>query len=352
MTRPRIGWYVHHHGRGHVSRFLAVRPHLDADVTVFSSMPAPAGLPAGTEWVALPLDNELEDHDGHVLDPYAAAPTGFGRFHWVPQGHRAHRRRLALIAERAEGFDAFVVDVSVEVAAFVRLLGLPVALFSQPGTRTDAPHRLAFDIADVILCPWPAGTHDLSVFGGSAERVHTVGGISRHARRPRADAEPGSVLLLGGIGSAEGRPGVWSTLEARFPELSWRSAGYLPGTHTDDPWDAICRAEVVISAAGQNSIADIAAADRPVVVVPQERPFAEQVATARALARDGFAVELDDWPNPEAVAAALERVRSRPTPWAEWGVEQGAAEAARLIRGLVPTRSGSAPTASIPAVSP
>jgi hypothetical protein len=352
MTRPRIGWYIHHHGRGHVSRFLAVRPHLDADVTVFSSMPAPAGLPAGTEWVALPLDNELEDHDGHVLDPYAASPTAFGRFHWVPQGHRAHRRRLALIAARAEAFDAFVVDVSVEVAAFVRLLGLPVALFSQPGTRTDAPHRVAFDIADVILCPWPAGTHDLSVFGGSAARVHTVGGVSRHAGRPRTDAEPGSVLLLGGIGAAEERPSVWSALEHRFPELSWRSAGYLPGTHTDDPWDAICRAEIVISAAGQNSIADIAAADRPAVVVPQERPFAEQATTAGALDRDGFAVELDAWPDLDAVAAALDLARSRPTRWADWGVDRGAADAARLIRGLVPTLSGPVPVATPRAVAP
>ncbi len=40
-----VGWYVHHHGAGHITRFLAVRPHLDAQVTVFSSLAAPDPLP-------------------------------------------------------------------------------------------------------------------------------------------------------------------------------------------------------------------------------------------------------------------------------------------------------------------
>ncbi|PSL37792.1 putative glycosyltransferase [Labedella gwakjiensis] len=343
MTRPRIGWYVHHHGRGHVSRFLAVRPHLDADVVVFSSMEAPAELPVGTEWVALPLDNEVEERDGRVLDPYDpdAEATVRGRLHWAPIDHRGHRRRLGLIAARADELDAFVVDVSVEVAVFVRLLGLPLALFTQPGARVDVPHELAFAIADRIIAPWPPGTHDTSVFGAGAEHLHTVGGISRSVGRERPAVEPGTVLLLGGIGPVGEREAVWASLSERFPDVRWRSAGYLPGTFVDDPWEAICRAEVVISAGGQNSVGDIAAAGRPAIVVAQERPFEEQVTTARVLDREGFAVSLDEWPDPDALAEALDRVRSRPTRWAEWGVDRGAATAARLILDLVPAAASS-----------
>ncbi|RUQ98272.1 glycosyltransferase [Labedella endophytica] len=333
-STPRIGWYVHHHGHGHVARFLAVRPHVDAHVTVFSSMTPPSPLPERTDWVRLPIDNAVEDHDGRVLDPYAAEPTAGGRLHWAPLGHRGHRERLSLIAANAASLDAFVVDVSAEVAVFVRLLGLPLALFSQPGPRTDAPHRLAFDVANVIICPWPEGAHDLSAFGDAQARLHTVGGISRHAGRERAEVERGSVLLLGGIGEAAERPAVWHTLTARFPDVSWRSAGFLPDTFADDPWDAICRAEVVISAAGQNSVADIAAAGRPAIVVPQERPFEEQVTTARALEGDGLAVSLGSWPDPDAIGEALDRARSTAPRWESWRVDSAAVSAAELIRGL------------------
>lgn len=335
---PRIGWYVHHHGRGHLSRFLAVRPHLDAEVTVFSTLEAPVALPARTEWVILPLDNAVEERDGHVLDPYdpAAEATARGRLHWAPRGHRGHQRRLALIAARAERLDAFVVDVSAEVAVFVRLLGLPLALFTQPGSRVDVPHELAFAIADRIIAPWPDGVHDTGVFGAGVDRLDTVGGISRSAGRERAAVEPGTVLLLGGIGPVEGREATWASLAARFPAIRWRSAGYLPDTFVDDPWEAICRAEVVITAGGQNSVADVAAAGRPAVVVPQERPFAEQLTTAHALERDGFAVCLEEWPDLDALAGALASARERPTRWAAWGVESGATTAARLILDLVP----------------
>jgi hypothetical protein len=47
---PRLGWYVHHHGRGHLTRLLAIAPHLDAEVDAVSILAAPAGLPSGWTW--------------------------------------------------------------------------------------------------------------------------------------------------------------------------------------------------------------------------------------------------------------------------------------------------------------
>jgi hypothetical protein len=328
----RIGWYVHHHGAGHLTRMRAVRPHVRAEVTVFSSLPAPAVLPPATDWVVLPRDDEPESRGGVLRDPHDADadPTAGGRLHWAPLRHAGHRSRLAAIAAAAGDLDAFVVDVSAEVAAFVRLLGLPLALFTQPGERVDAAHRLAFDLADVVICPWPAGMHPVDHLGDPA-RVHEVGGISRHAGRPVDAAVPGSVLLLGGIGAEHERDATWRMLHAELPDERWSSAGFLPGSEVDDPWPLLGRAEVVVSAAGQNSVADIAAASRAAVLVPSERPFDEQAATARALARTGGAVVLDSLADPAAVAAALALARSRPSAWASWGVDAGALAAARLI---------------------
>ena len=44
-----IGYYVHHQGRGHLSRLQAVAAHLHTPVVGLSSLPKPAGWHG--EWV-------------------------------------------------------------------------------------------------------------------------------------------------------------------------------------------------------------------------------------------------------------------------------------------------------------
>ena len=53
---------------------------------------------------------------------------------------------------------AIVVDVSVEVALFVRLLGVPVIVMAMPGERIDGPHALVHQIADHIIAASATGT--------------------------------------------------------------------------------------------------------------------------------------------------------------------------------------------------
>ena len=51
--------------------------------------------------------------------------------------------------------NVMVVDVSVEVAMLVRLLGVPVVVMAMPGDRIDAAHDLVYQAADHILAAWP-----------------------------------------------------------------------------------------------------------------------------------------------------------------------------------------------------
>jgi len=69
---------------------------------------------------------------------------------------------MALIAEWIEQARpaAVVVDVSVEIAVFVRLLGVPVIVMAMPGQRTDAPHVLVHQIADRIVAAWPGELYE------------------------------------------------------------------------------------------------------------------------------------------------------------------------------------------------
>jgi len=310
-----VGWYVHHHGMGHLTRFLAIRPHVAASVVAFSSLPPPAALPGGTTWVQLPRDDEDEGSGA----PSAAEPTAGGALHWAPIGHRGHAERLAAIAARAPHLDALVVDVSVEVTLLARLLGRRVVLVTQPGDRTDAPHVLGRRLADAVIAPWPAD-------GGE---VHPVGGISRFATRARAaSCRPGTVLALGGGGRDEAWDAMLREAIAATPDRQWRVAG--GATWIDDPWEALCEAEVVVTAAGQNAIADVAAAGTSAIVVPRPRPFDEQHRTAAMLDELGLAVVADasapgDWP------ALLARAQALEPDWSAWGVPGAAGRAAAII---------------------
>ena len=88
-----IGWYVHHHGGGHLRRLQAIRPHLRYhDVTVLSSLRRPddwqgdwVHLPMdlGAHWIHAPQDNPLvplAHHDKQAHTPaYKAVPVRLSR---------------------------------------------------------------------------------------------------------------------------------------------------------------------------------------------------------------------------------------------------------------------------------
>jgi hypothetical protein len=299
-----IGYYVHHHGRGHLVRAQAVVAHLTEPVTVFSSLPRPEGWVG--EWVVLPLDTAEA----------VTGQTAYGRLHWVPTGVPGLRDRMAAVAEwiARTAPTVFVVDVSVEIALLARLHGVPVITLALPGEREDAAHRLGYDISDAIIATWPASAGECltGVSPSAARRVHHVGGLSRYA--PSAATVPAAggsghrhaVVLTGAGGDGFTAELVRS---ARQATPGWRIThlGGGSGRWVDDPWDLLRSADVVVVHAGQNAIADVAAARRPAVVVPQSRPYGEQAATARVLAAGPWPVTVVADPPEGSWATLLER---------------------------------------------
>ncbi len=327
-----VGWYVHHHGRGHLTRFEAVRPHLPGRVVAFSSLEAPSDLPPDTRWVVLPRDDAAYVRNGESIDPRSSDPTAGGLLHWAPLGHPGHRRRLAAIAAASIDLDAFVVDVSVEVALWVRLLGLPTVVVTQPGDRTDGVHALAYRAADRILAPWPEGSVPSVALDEARDRVAWVGGVSRFAGRSRTVArEPRSVLVLGAALAG----GALERARAESTNAGWtfRTVGTDAAQWSADPWDALCAADVVVSAAGQNSVADLAAAGARAVVIAQERPFDEQAATAAELDRAGLAV-VSHPPEPGGFVDLLDRARALDPRWERWRTDGAPERAAAVIASV------------------
>jgi UDP-N-acetylglucosamine--N-acetylmuramyl-(pentapeptide) pyrophosphoryl-undecaprenol N-acetylglucosamine transferase len=256
---------------------------------------------------------------------------------------------MALIARWVEQVrpSVVVVDVSVEVATFVRLLGVPVVVMAMPGERTDAPHLLVHQLADHVIAPWSRAMHEPTWLRVHADKTTYAGGISMFAGRPRAPrpdrAGRPTVLVLGGAGGSDVTQETVDDCASALPDIAWQTLGLANGPATADPWPDICAADVVVTHAGQGCIADVAAARRPAIVLPQPRPFAEQHATATALSRHGLAVVVDAWPTPGSWPELIARARRLDADrWRSWGTDDAAARAASAIQT---TAARLAPTA-------
>ncbi len=348
-----IGYYIHHQGSGHRHRALCVQSLAEVEITGLSTAPRPADWLGG--WVDLPDDAG----SGPEQDV-----TAHDRLHYVPLYSRGLSARMAMISAWIETArpHAMVVDVSVEVALLARLHGLPVVVVAQPGRRGDAAHRLAYDVASTIVAPWPQQLGGL--WGATPEdlaKTRFVGGISRFAPadspadrsvdRPdvalgvaRPAASVRRVVVVNGTGGRGSSAADVAAARLATPGWEWVHLDRAHGTWVDDPWPLLCSASVVVSHAGQNLIAEIAAARRPALLLPQDRPFDEQLVMASALEAAGLpAVVRDAWPTPAEWPELLDRLgRLDGSRWSSWNDGHGAARMADLLLGLEPARAVSA----------
>lgn len=336
-----IGYYIHHHGRGHLHRAAAVAAQLTEPVTALSSLPEPAAPHPFAAWLRLPHDDDAAAdlaaataHDGPPR-----AHTAGGALHWAPLGSAGYRDRMAMLAGwlTTHRPRLLVTDVSVEVTVLARTLGVPVVVMAGAGRRDDAPHTLAYRLAERVVAPWPDAVYRPTYLEPFADKVRYTGAISRFDARPVvAPSGRGQVLVLLGTGGTELTAADVQAASAACPGAAWQAHGVAGSAWSEDVWSALMAADVVVVHAGQNALAEVAAARRPAVVVPQPRPFGEQAATADALAEHGLAVVTEGWPRPRdwpgVIARALALGGER---WAEWSPGDGAARAARAVEEVL-----------------
>ncbi len=293
-----IGYYVHHHGVGHLTRSGAIAAAMDEPVTVLSSQPRPAGHPS-TEWIDLPMDTDR----AAPVDPSANA-----MLHWAPVGVAGLTDRMAAIAAWIADSSPrlVVVDVSVEVTVFVRLMGIPVVVMAMPGRRGDDVHSLAYRMATHIVAPWSRAVYDPVWLHPFNDKTTYSGSISRFDGRARVEIDEAPTVLV--LGAAGGTSLTAEILAAwADPRYRTRAIGLGGLDWVDDVWPLLCSAEVVVTHAGQNAVADVATAAVPAVIVPQQRPFGEQIATADALAAARIAAVTPRWPTSAEWTPILDR---------------------------------------------
>lgn len=324
----QLGIYAHHHGAGHLARAAAIARAWEGRVTVLTSTPPLDLGGSGIDVVLLPPDGgETGTDTPEVL-------------HHAPLGDDGLRERMARIAGwiNAARPDVVLVDVSVEVALLTRLHGVPTAVVRQPGRRDDEPHRLCYELADLVIAPWGEP--------GERDGVVHVGLVSRFDDRPRRFGRTGDdtirvVVAVGSGGTSLSHERLVELADALPPDHRLEVLGVVPGPVSDaphvptegwvhDPWPALVGADVVISSASLNLVAEVAAAGTPQVVVPEERPHGEQEAHARVLEELWGIPRCDGW-GAQLVPHVLAARRAGPRHVSD---RQGAGRAAEALAKL------------------
>jgi predicted glycosyltransferase len=310
--RPRILYYAHQHGSGHVRHAARLAATGAFELTVVTaSEQAGRLLPPGTRTLKLPPDL-VPDHR------QAAGST----LHYTPAGPVIRDRFAALWhAARDVDPDAVVVDVSVEAALFLRLAGYPVIYRRMQGDRGDPGHELAYAEAHHLVAyhgptledpDWRRRFAEKTTFLGVPDDGGRLGAavpVTRRGRHPR-------IAVVTGTGGDGVHVGDLVRAAQRVPGARWAVYGPVRGTGTPDGragrppsgsgrpvvsgtvppnlelhgWStgvegAMRAADLVVVSAGYNAVAEAAASRRPVVLAPEERPFDEQVRFARAAHR-------------------------------------------------------------------
>ncbi|MGJ9373505.1 glycosyltransferase family 2 protein [Nesterenkonia sp. CF4.4] len=348
-----IGWYIHHQGRGHLHRATAVAQAAAArgmQITGISSLPEPSDWPGEAGWVQLDRDDTAGEDDGGFREP-----TASGALHWAPLRHAGLRRRSAQLSAWIDHAapQLLVADVSVEIALLARLHGIPVVTVALPGDRNDPAHRLGYGISSAVVGMWPAEAS--GIFHGAAE-VHALGGLSRFSPESRAGSaervtqdhrdtakrtEPedrqSEVLVLSGGGGGAVTDAAIAQLRRVLPQARLRVLGG-EGSWEADPWPLLIRADLVLTAAGQNSIAEIAASRTPALVTALDRPHQEQDHMLDALERGPWPVLRAPEPGDDAGwdRAVNQALALEGQDWASWSDGAAADRFAELLHSMLP----------------
>jgi hypothetical protein len=317
MIRP-VGYYVHHQGAGHRHRARNVAAALGRPCTLIGTFGDAGGEDAGAGPVL-----DLPDDRREGVASFAVSEAERGKpeaFHYAPVGNSGVRRRMARLASWIVTADPvlMVVDVSVEMTLFARLMSIPAALVRLTGSRLDTPHLEAFRSAALLLAPFPAVFESPDTPVWVRDKTYYGGFLARPASGAPAPGRCRTVAVVFGRGGAMGDASGLDEAARATPDVAWHVYGPVSGHREGPPnlfihgWrtdigKALDDADTVVGAAGDGLLAEVAVRAKRFICLPEERPFHEQRDKGRTLAAHGMAVVLDTWPSASAWPDILRR---------------------------------------------
>jgi len=272
-----------------------------------------------------------------------------------------------------------VVDVSAEISLLTRLASVPQIVMRQHGNRTDAAHVSAYEAAETLLAPFPEIMEDELTPQWVRQKTVYLDGFCRQGEKAATEITPSHarsrlgierdqqlVVVMIGRGGCDQLDEQLNDAARTAPAYRWMVIGCeQPNEHAglsnlhyagwvDQPELYLQAANVVVTAAGHNSVMEIGRLRKPFVAVAQSRPFDEQIRKAHVLQRENLAIGLSHWPAPEDWPAVLENAKALDVRrWDEVFTAKGAVQAARHIEHMAGqshaiSKIGSSTTATSP----
>jgi UDP-N-acetylglucosamine--N-acetylmuramyl-(pentapeptide) pyrophosphoryl-undecaprenol N-acetylglucosamine transferase len=316
--RPLVGLYVHD-SPGAVARARAVVPHLTAKTVLLSraSLDGPGFGDLLTLRLPPPAPGSMP-----LVDPAADAVLGGDLV-----------ARVATWVQQ-ETPDLLVVDGPLDLALVGAVCGVPTVPLRRMGRPVGPGHVATHHLAASWLAPYPAALEPADTPMELRQRTVHAGFLSpfegrrlgvRAARRKLGlDEDARHVTIVAGqdgmgIRTADLVAAADAAVHWTFSVLGRVEGGAAdhPRVHLagwrDDPLPHLIAADVVVSGASLSVVADVAAVERPLAVIPASRRDDEEVRLAGALEEAGAATVLDAWPGAMAWPALLADLLDQPT---------------------------------------
>ncbi|UKT64688.1 glycosyltransferase [Pedobacter mucosus] len=296
MIKPTIFYFVHAHGNGHRATFNMLYPALSMYFEV----------------IAVTTNNEITEylhqkHNVQVLElppkypaDYEIPAHTFSKAFEVTPYALAPANRAKALAEFIAYYNpkAFYCDGVPELAIMVRGMGVPVVLIHLPGNVMNDPTQVfAHELADHIVAHFPSFLEQPNY--QFAYKTYYSGYISQYAHfdlqeSNKSDIQNITVLM----GYDNYNESVLRNI-TRDQNTQFTIIGNKQDYHLGKncvllgPVNDISKAivgDVVVSAAGQNTIAELLSLGKRLVLLPEPRPYDEQVVHANVLANQHIAL--------------------------------------------------------------
>ncbi len=315
MTKPTLFYFVHAHGNGHKATFHMLYPAL----SVFF------------EVIAITTNHEVtaylhKNYDVQVLELPPKYPTNYHlpehtfskAFEVTPYAIEPATRAKTL-AEAIERYKpkTFYCDGVPELAIMVRGMGVPVVLVHLPGNIMNDPTQVfAHKLADHIIAHFPSSLEQADY--RFASKTYYSGYISKYAglqlKRSNRLAAHNVTILLGYENYEESvLINITKDQNTQFTIIGNKRAYNLPENckllgPVKDVREAIS-GDIVISAAGQNTIAELLSLGKRLVLLPEPRPYDEQAVHANVLANQNVALLAQETFSAEQWQHVLQKAR-------------------------------------------
>ncbi|TWR25896.1 hypothetical protein FPZ43_16585 [Mucilaginibacter pallidiroseus] len=294
--KPAIFYFVHAHGNGHRATFNMFYPALSAYfnvIAITTNSDITNYLRSKHEVEVMQLPPKYPDSYNipeHTFSkPFEVTPYA------IEPANRAKALADAIIQYQPK---TFYCDGLPELAIIVRGMGVPVVLIHLPGNIMNDPTQVfAHQLADHIIAHFPEKLEQDDYQFGS--KTFYSGYLSQYSGRdlPNVECnEVNNVTVLLGYDNYDEQvlKNITADYSTTFTIIGNKRTYNLAANckqlgRVADISKAIS-GDIVISAAGQNTIAELLSLNKHLILLPEPRPYNEQEVHAKVLAKNNIAL--------------------------------------------------------------